>query len=400
MKFENAFVPYGGYWSTPFVRWQGSLANTHPVELAAETAVRVLKERNIPPTTFDEVHVGMTIPQKSSFYTGPWLAGMIGATGAVGPILSQACATSARVLSSATCEIETGVNDAILAVALDRCSNSPHMYYPNPTKTGGIGESEDCVWDNFQFDPYARNSMLQTAENVARECGITTEQQNEIMLLRYAQYQDALKDDSAFHRRYMVLPLEVKGPSGRNVIATIKEDEGVFPTTKEGLARLKPVIEGGTVTYGGQTFPADANAGMIVTTRAKANELSRDAKIQIQLLATGSARAKKGFMAQSVVPAALKALDRAGVKIGDLRAIKTHNPFTVNDIYFCQQTGVKPEAMNHFGSSLIYGHPQAPTGLRLMIELIEELVMLGGGYGLFTGCAGGDTGMAWVLKVN
>ena len=400
MKFENVYIPYGGYWSTPFVRWQGTLANTHPIQLAAETAARALKERNIAPDTFDALFLGMTVPQKSSFYGAPWLAALIGAPGITGPVLSQACATSARVLASSAFEIETGANQTILAAALDRCSNGPHVFYPNPAGPGGTGDAENWVWDNFNFDPYAKNAMVQTGENVACECGITTEQQNEMMLLRYAQYQDALKDDGWFHKRYMVTPLEVKDPSGRKVIATVKDDEGVFPTTKEGLARLKPVLPDGTVTYGGQTYPADGNAGMIVTTREKANALSRDSKIEVQLVAVGSARAKKGYMAQAVVPAAYNALDGAGLKIGDVRAIKSHNPFAVNDIYFCQQTGVKPEAMNHFGSSLIFGHPQGPTGMRLIIEMIEELAMLGGGYGLFTGCAAGDTAMAWVVKVQ
>jgi hypothetical protein len=99
MKFEKVFIPYGGYWSTPFVRWQGSFANTHPIPLAAETATRALKERHIAPDVFDALFLGMTIPQKSSFYGAPWLAALIGAPGITGPILSQACATSARVLA-------------------------------------------------------------------------------------------------------------------------------------------------------------------------------------------------------------------------------------------------------------------------------------------------------------
>lgn len=400
MKFENVYLPYGGYWSTPFVRWQGTLANTHPIQLAAETAVCALKERQISPETFDALFLGMTVPSKSSFYGAPWLAALIGAPGITGPVLSQACATSARVLASAAFEVETGANSAILAVTADRCSNGPHVYYPNPLGPGGKGESEDWVWDNFNFDPYAKNAMLQTAENVAREGGYTKEQQHEMMLLRFSQYQDALKNDGAFHKRYMVTPLEVKDPSGRKVIATLKDDEGVFPTTPEGLARLKPVMEGGSVTYGAQTFPGDGNAAAIVTTRERAKELSRDKQFEVQLVAVGTARAKKGYMAQAVVPAAQRALDNADLEIGDMRAIKTHNPFAVNDLYFCAQLGVKPEAMNHYGSSLIFGHPQGPTGLRLIEEMIEELVMLGGGYGLFAGCAAGDTSMAWVVRVQ
>jgi acetyl-CoA acetyltransferase len=400
MKFQNVFIPYGGYWSSPFVRWQGTLANAHPILLAAETAKRALKERNIAPDIFDAVFLGMTVPQKHSFYGAPWLAAEIGATGVTGPILSQACATSARVVASSGFEIEMGINRAILSITADRCSNGPHLYFPNPLGPGGKGDSEDWVWDNFNYDPYAKNAMINTAENVARESDITKEQQDEMMLLRFSQYQDALKDDAAFHRRYMVTPLEVKDASGRKVVATVKDDEGVFPTTREGLAKLKPVLEGGTVTFGGQTFPADGNAAMILTTREQAQTLSRDPNIVIQLIGVGTARAKKGFMAQAVVPAARNALDNAGIKIDDVRVIKTHNPFAVNDLYFCDQTGVKTEAMNHFGSSLIFGHPQGPTGMRLMIEMIEELVMNGGGYGLFAGCAAGDTAMATVIKVG
>ena len=81
-------------------------------------------------------------------------------------------------------------------------------------------------------------------------------------------------------------------------------------------------------------------------------------------------------------------------------AIKTHNPFAVNDVYFCRETGIEPEAMNRFGSPLVYGHPQAPTGTRLVIELVEELTARGGGRGLFVGCAAGDTAMAVVIEVE
>ncbi len=400
MRFEKACIPYGGYWSTPFVRWQGNFANAHPIVLAGEVAACALQARQIAPDSFDALFLGMTVPQKHSFYGAPWLAALIGAPTITGPILSQACATSARVLASAASEIEAGTSRVILGITLDRCSNGPHVYYPNPLGPGGKGDNEDWVWDNFNYDPYAKNAMIQTAENVAREADITREQQDEMVLIRYSQYQDALKDDAAFHRRFMVSPVQVKDVAGRKVVATVKDDEGIFPTTKEGLARLKPVLDGGTVTYGAQTFPADGSAAMIFTTREKAKALSRDSRVGIEILAFGTARAKKGFMAQAVVPAAKSALDAAEVKITDMSAIKTHNPFAVNDIYFCDQTGVKPEAMNHYGSSLVFGHPQGPTGMRLMIELIEELAMVGGGYGLFTGCAAGDTAMACVLRVG
>lgn len=401
MAFEKTYIPYGGYWSTPFAKWQGSFANLHPIQFAADVTRRALEERQIPVDTFSTLYFGNTVPAKHSFYGAPWLAGLIGAGNITGPVFSQACATSARVIGSAAFEVEmaNGSVPTILCITADRTSNGPHLVYPNPLAPGGRNESEDWVWDNFNLDPYARNSMLQTAENVAKEYAITTEEQHEVVLIRNGQYQQALKDDAAFHKRYMVTPVEIN-PSGRKVVATLEDDEGIFPTTPEGLARLKPVFPEGSVTFGGQTFPADGNAGMVITTREKASAISRDPGIEIQILAFAEGRASKGYMPKANAPALQRALNMAGIDLEDVTVIKTHNPFAVNDCFLNRELGIPLEKMNNYGSSLIWGHPQGPTGMRLIIELIEELVEKGGGYGLFTGCAAGDTAAAVVLVVR
>jgi len=400
MNFKKAYIPYDAYWSTPFCRWQGNFAHLHSMIFAAETCKGAFPARRISPEIFDGIVVGMTVPQKNSFYGAPWMAGMIGAKGITGALISQACATSAKCVNEAAEQIELGSGETVLVVTCDRTSNGPHLYYPNPLGIGGTGDKEDWVWDNFGYDPYAKNAMIETAENVAQEFGISKEEQDEAALIRHTQYQDALKDNSAFLHRFMVVPIDVKDASGRKIIATVTGDEGVFPTTADGLARLRPVMENGTVTYGTQTYPADGNASIVVTTREKAQELSRDPNAEIQILSYAEARSKRGFMAMAIVPAAQKALSAAGIGIKDVKAIKTHTPFAVNDVYFCREMGIKLEDMNNYGCSLIWGHPQGSTGARLIIELIEELMISGGGYGLFDGCAAGDTAAAVVLKVN
>jgi acetyl-CoA acetyltransferase len=403
MRIEKAYIPYGAYWSTPFCRWQGSFANLHALRFAAEIAKQALEERKLKPDGFDTLFLGTTVPAPSSFYGAPWVAGMIGAEGISGPTISQACATSARVIASAACEVDASLKNgeasATLCITADRTSNGPHLVYPNPLSPGARPEAEDWVWDNFNRDPFAKNAMIQTAENVAREENISTEAQHEVVLMRHQQYQAALADDSAFLKRFMPLPVEIN-PSGRKVIGEVAGDEGVFPTTAEGLAKLKPVLPDGTVTFGGQTYPADGNAGMVVTGKERAAKMSRDPKIEVRILSYAEGRAKRGFMPQANLPAASRALDLAGVKVKDLAAIKTHNPFAVNEICLSNGLGIPLEKMNNYGSSLIWGHPQGPTGMRLVIELIEELVLLGGGYGLFTGCAAGDTAGSIVLHVG
>jgi len=397
MRFEKSFIPYGAYWSTPFCKWQGSLSTIHALPLAAQAARKALADRDIPIATLDGLIFGQTVPQRQGLYGGPWLAALIGVDGITGPTISQACATGARALAAAAAETEADPGRTVLCVTADRCSNGPHIYYPNPKGPGGTGEKEDWVMDSFGRDPWAGGSMTQTAENVAAECRISREEQDELTQLRHRQYQDALADGAAFQRRYMLRPFEVHDERGKPA-GRIEGDEGVFPTTAEGLAGLKPVLPGGTVTFGSQTHPADGNCGIVVCGRDRARELGRGA-IEVQLLAYAQARTKKGFMAMATAPAARAALAAGGVKLESVDVIKTHNPFAVNDVYLARELGRKPESFNNYGSSLIYGHPQAPTGTRLIVETIEELALRGGGHGLFVGCAAGDTAAAVVLKV-
>lgn len=401
MPFDDIWIPYGAYWSTPFCAWQGSFANLPPIPFAAELTARALAERGIAPGTIDGLCLGTTVPSRHSFYGAPWFAGLAGLAHVTGPTINQACATSVRCLVEGAQELASGAASVYLAATADRCSNGPHLYYPNPAGPGGTGESEDWVMDSFGHDPFARNSMLQTAENVAREAGIDRAAQEEMTLLRYRQYGAALADDGTFHGRYLLRPVEVRAPRGKKVLKTVTGDEGVFPTTAEGLAGLKPVLDGGSVTFGTQTHPADGHAAVVlVRGRDQARSLARDAAVAVQLLSHGQARVKPGFMPMAIVPAADQALGRAGITAADLAAVTTHNPFAVNDVYLARTLKLDPERMNRHGSSLVWGHPQGPTGLRSIMELIEDLVLQGGGYGLFTGCAAGDSAAAVVLKVN
>jgi acetyl-CoA acetyltransferase len=395
-----SFIPYGAYWCSPFARWQGSLQHLPSIEFAAHLTRQALESRKISADVFDAGVLGMTVPQQFSFYGLPWLTGLVGATGVGGPTISQACATSARVLNVAAQEVETGSAECVLAVTTDRLSNGPHLFYPRPGAPGGIGAHEDWVPDNMGWDPYAKADMTQTAENCASKWDVTTEQQHEVVLRRLEQYRDALANDSAFLKRFMTLPFDVPDPRFRKTVATMDGDEGIFPSTAEGLAKLRTVKEGGTITFGGQTHPADGAAGMVVTTRDKAKELSSDPAISIEVVSFGQAREEKSYMPAATIPAARQALERAGIGIKDCTAIKSHNPFAVNDIIFAKETGADLMSMNNYGSSLIWGHPQGPTGMRAMIEMIEELAIRGGGYGLFQGCAAGDTSMTAVLKVG
>lgn len=393
----KAFIPYKGYYSSPFAKWQGSMANEHSIVLGSETARNWLDSRQISPDIFDYLILGMTVGQPYTFYGGPWASALIGARQIPGVLVSQACSTSTTVLLQAAMGIEADIYRQVFTLMTDRCSNGPHTTWPNPKGPGGQVVSENWVMDMFNNDPWAKNPMIQTAENVAKEAGVTREQCDALALRRYDQYMDALANDRKFQKKYMV-PVNIKVSRKKTVV--IETDEGIMPTTREGLENLRPVLPDGSHTFGSQTHPADGNCGLIVTTKENAAALSQDPSRDTQVVSYGFSRAKKGFMAMAVVPAARMALDKAGITINDVSVIKTHNPFAANDIYLADQMNIDVNSFNNFGSSLIFGHPQAPTAGRLIIEGIEELADKGGGYLLFTGCAAGDTGAALVLKTG
>ncbi len=395
--FTKVYIPYKGYYSTPFSKWQMTLQNQHSIQLAAETAKKWFASKNINPKSFDYLYLGFTIHQKQAFYGAPWAAALMGAEHIPGCNVSQACSTSTTCLYYSSIGVDNGYMNCAANLMTDRCSNGPHIIWPNPLGPGGEVIHENWLMDNFNYDPFAKNAMIQTAEKVAKEIGTTKEECDDMAVLRYNQYLDALKNENEFQKRYF-FPIEVKINKKKSVL--LEKDEGIMPSTKESLAALGPVLPNGVHSFGAQTHPADGNCFIIVAGKDKAKELSDDKNITIQILSYGYSKVETGAMAKAPVPAARMALEKANLKITDMKAIKSHNPFAVNDIYFAKEFGVKWEDMNNYGSSLVFGHPQGPTAGRTIIEMIEELVIKGGGYGLFTGCAAGDTGAAMVLKVN
>ena len=394
---SKAFIPYKGYYSSPFSRWQSSMANENSIVLGSNTTKRWLASRQWNPKMFDYLILGVTIGQPKMFYGGPWSSALIGADNIPGLMVSQACSTSTVGIFQAAMGVETGFCKNAYTLFADRCSNGPHTIWPNPMGPGGEVISENWMMEHFNYDPWGGASMIQTAENVATLSGVTREECDQLALRRYIQYTDALANDRAFQKRYM-FPVEVQ--LNKKKTLGIETDEGITETTADGLARLRPVLPNGAHTFGAQTHPADGNCGLIITTRGNAKELSSDPNIEIQIVSYGYSRVEKAQMAKAPVPAARMALDKAGLNVSDISVIKTHNPFAANDIYMAKEMNLDVNNFNNYGSSLVFGHPQAPTAGRSIIEAIEESVMKGGGYVLFTGCAAGDTGAAMILKVK
>ena len=396
MRLDGPCIPLGLAWSSPFVRWQGALADVNSLDLALAVTREALTRRGMDPAAVTRLVLGWTVPQRESFYGAPTLAARLGAGDVTGAMLAQACATGVACLDAAAATVALDPAAVVLTVTTDRTSNGPVLIHPGSGQPGGSPEIERWVLDSFERDPSGGTSMIATAEAVAAEAGFTKAEIDDLTLVRYEQYRQALADDRAFQRPWMV-PVTIERRRGGPLV--VDADEGVHDTTPEALQKLAPVTPGGVVSYGSQTHPADGTAGLVVAAEARARELSVGEGVA-RILATGFARVERGRMPKAPVPAARAALADAGLRFDQVDVIKTHNPFAVNDLWFARETGVDATSMNPYGSSLVYGHPQAPTGTRGIAELIEVLRRRGGGTGLFTGCAAGDTGAAVVVRVE
>lgn len=395
MRYEDVAIPLGGSWTSPFTKWQGSLAELSSVDLAVDVTTRALAERRMDVAGLDGIVLGWTIPQPEIFYGAPTLAARIGAPRLTGPMISQACATSVACLHAAAGAVQAGAGTQ-LVVTTDRTSNGPQLTYPAPHAQGGAPVTTHWVLDSFARDPWAGTGMLAAGEIVAGELGVTRAELDDVAVMRWEQYARALADDRAFQRSYVV-PVNI--PRRRRDPLVVDADEGVRALVTDEVAALRPGSPDGLHTFATQTHPADGCAGAVVTTTERARELAAGAGV-VRILATGYARVAKSHMPEAPVPAALAALDAAGLRLDSVDAVTTHNPFAVNDIYFAKHTGYSLEKMNAYGCSLIFGHPQGPTGLRSVTELVAELRLRGGGLGLFTGCAAGDTAAAVVIRVE
>ena len=299
-------------------------------------------------------------------------------------------------MAAAAAAVELDRREQVLVVCTDRTSNGPTLIYPAPSAMGGAPQVENWVLDNFAADPNTGSAMVVTAENVARQGGISREQLDDLTLLRYEQYRSSLANDRAVQKRYMQ---SVRLPGRKGAVRVVEADDGIHPYARETLRGLRPAIADGVVTFATQTHPADGAAGAVLCNADRARALSGGQGV-VRLLGVAQARVEKACMPRAATVAAQKVLAECGAGIDQVHLAASHNPFAVNDAWFCAQTGFDAERMNVYGSSLIYGHPQGPTGLRTVAELIEALRSRGGGIGLFTGCAAGDTGAALLLSVE
>ena len=368
MNKEGAFprvrIPYGTWASSYFPAWQTSpLAEVNIGQFAGEAMAYMLSRRRVPKSALEYLVTGSTIPWHWKFWTSPLVSSCMGER-LPGCHVEQACATGLQAIAVAALEVQSGGNDVVGVLTFDRTSDSSVGVFPERrTNTRTVALAD--VWDNFSFDPATSRSMLAAAGNAARKHRLDRREVDEITLCRYEQYFDA-KEKGFLDR--VLAPLEVLSAAGKPA-GRIADDLGVRKLSAEAL-RAMPELET-CVTGGGQTHPSDGVATLLVTSPEKARELSSKPEISIRLIAKVDVRTGPGLMPEAPSLAVQKLLRQTGVDIGQIKVMKSHNPFAVNDAIFSKVLGVDWRKVNRTGSSLVWGHPQGPTLTRITMEALE-----------------------------
>lgn len=391
--FPNARIPYGTWGSSYFPAWQSSpLAEVNIAQFAGEAMASILGKRKVARKELEYLVIGSTIPWHWKFWNAPVAASCMGHR-IPGFQIEQACATGLTAVVLAGSEVNSRSYDVAGVLTFDRTSDSPVGVFPERRSYRRTEVIAD-VWDNFGFDPATGGSMIASAGKTARKYKIDRKEVDELTFLRYKQYFEA--KNSGFLNR-VLFPFDILNLQGRN-IGKITEDVGVREITLQSLREQRELDT--CVTSGTQTHAADGMATLLVASPQKAKEISPRPEINIEFIAKVDIRTLHGLMPESPGMAVQKLLERTGLTMDDMAVVKNHNPFAVNDAIFAKTLNYDWAKMNKTGCSLVWGHPQAPTLTRIIIESLEEAVDLGGGYVLVFGCAAGDVGTAAIFKVS
>jgi len=373
----------------------GGLKNVSPGELGA-TVIRAAMERAA--VTGEDIghvalgHVINTEPR--DMYLSRYAAVTAGvAQGTPAFNVNRLCGSGLQAIVSAAQTLLLGDAQIAIAGGVENMSRAPYIA---PAHRFGARMGDSVMQDMMTgalSDPFEKMHMGVTAENVAREYGVSREQQDEQAIASHQRAANAI--DQGYFKEQIV-PVVTKSRKGDIVFDT---DEHVRrDITLEGLAALKPVFvkEAGTVTAGNASGINDGAAALVLMNGEMVRE--RGAKPLARLVAYGHAGVDPRLMGIGPVPATRNALARAGLKIEDMDVIEANEAFAAQACAVTQQLGMDPAKVNPNGSGIGLGHPVGATGAIITVKALHELQRVGGRYALVTMCIGGGQGIAAIFE--
>ena len=388
----GARTPMAEYSGTP---GYGLLKDLSAIELGALATKAALERTGVKPADVEQVFFGNALQTSNDAIYGARHVGLRAGLPIEIPALTvnRLCGSGIQSVLSACHAILTGEAKTAVAGGMENMSQAPHVLRGarEGFRFGTKPALEDLLMAAL-LDPFCNYFMAQTAENVAKRCEISREQQDEYAL-RSHQLGAAAVRAGKFAAE--IVPIKVK--RGREEITVDKDDHIKPDTTLEKLQKLTPAFgKDGTVTAGNASGIVDGAAAVVLTTaeRAKADKLDVFARI----LAWGVVGVDPKEMGIGPVPAIRQCLERARVKLGDVERIEINEAFSAQYLACEKELGLNRERCNVNGGAISLGHPLGATGTRLVLTLMYELRRSNKRFGVASACIGGGQGIALLIE--
>jgi acetyl-CoA C-acetyltransferase len=373
----------------------GSLKDLTPSDLGARVVKEAVARAKVDPADIGHLVFGNVIHTETrDMYISRMVCLNGGLPQSCGALtVNRLCGSGMQAIVSAAQTILLGDADAAIGGGVESMSRGGYLL---PALRHGARMGDTTAVDMMVgalTDPFDTTHMGITAEAVAAKWDISRAQQDEFAVESHKRAINAIQKG---YFKDQILPIEMKTRKGTVVFDT--DEHPRADASLEGMAKLRAVFqkENGTVTAGNASGINDGAAAVVLMEKSVAAK--RGLKPMARLVAYGHAGVDPKIMGIGPIPAVKAALERAGLKIGDIDVVESNEAFAAQACAVAKDLGFNPAKTNPNGGAVALGHPIGATGAILTVKAMYELQRTGGRYGLITMCIGGGQGIAAIIE--
>ena len=373
----------------------GSLKDVPAAELGAIVIKEAVKRAGIKPEMVEEVLMGNVIQAglgQNVARQATIKAGLPNETSAM--TINKVCGSGLRAVSLAAQMIKAGDTDIVVAGGMENMSRAPYLL--DTARWGqrmGDGKMIDSMINDALWDAFNNYHMGVTAENIAKEWGITREEQDEFAVASQNKAEKAIKEGRF---KDEIVPVTIPQRKGEPKIFDTDEFPR-FGATMESVSKLRPAfIKDGTVTAANASGINDGAAAFVVMSAEKAEELG--IKPMAKILSYGSKGLDPSIMGYGPFHATKKALENTGLEVKDIDLIEANEAFAAQSIAVAKDLHFDMSKVNVNGGAVALGHPVGASGARILVTLLHEMQRRDAKKGLATLCIGGGMGTAMIVE--
>jgi acetyl-CoA C-acetyltransferase len=388
---------------TPFGRQDGALSGVRPDNMLGDVIKTVVTRSGFAPASIDDVNIGcVSQAGEDSRNVGRHAMLLAGLPIEVpASTVNRLCGSGMNALISAAHAITCGEADVVVAGGVESMTRAPFVVGRTegafPKRIESYVASLGARFPNPRIESdFGDDTMPQTADNLAREFQVTREACDVYALASQQKYEAAR---AAGFFKDEILAVSIPPAKRGGEPGSIGADEHPRPQTDmAGLAKLRPIFKDGVTTAGNASGINDGAAALIVASRDAGDKAG--AKPRARIISTAVAGVAPRIMGFGPVPAAKKALERAGLDLKDMDVIEINEAFAAQVLACCKGLDISADdkRLNPNGGAIAVGHPLGASGSRIAITAVRQLERTGGKYALISMCIGVGQGIAMVIE--